>query len=180
MPEVSIKETTWKDLTTDQQDQLRQVFYMSSSVQEFSSSEQQSIFFQRWLGKYLDHPLSFLFCVFNKDSEVIGYCTGTTNTHDFYGSTPPKSEALFSHRWADFPAHLHINLSSECRGSGIGSELLNKIFSYLHKQGIAGVFIVTSPESRNVNFYRNNGFALEEMKSQGNFNLLFMGRKISG
>ena len=57
-----------------------------------------------------------------------------------------------------FPAHLHINLAAEYRSIGIGGRLVAAFADQARSLGAPGVHVVTGAASRNVGFYRRQGF----------------------
>ena len=85
---------------------------------------------------------------------------------------------LFQFLYKDFPAHLHINLTAESRGLGIGSLLLQTIEFSLKKIGIDGLHLITTPSAPNRIFYQKNGYNIEHAVSFKGSDCLFMGKKI--
>lgn len=59
----------------------------------------------------------------------------------------------------DYPATLHINVDKECRGSGIGSKLIDAYLEYLRRKGVKGVHFATMSESAS-RFFKERGFQL--------------------
>jgi GNAT superfamily N-acetyltransferase len=60
-----------------------------------------------------------------------------------------------------YPAHLHINLSSVLRGQGVGSRLMAEACRGLRERGVKGVHVICGESA--VSFYRKSGF--EELRS---------------
>ncbi|OQW53642.1 MAG: hypothetical protein A4S09_06985 [Proteobacteria bacterium SG_bin7] len=85
---------------------------------------------------------------------------------------------LFSDYFDHYPAHLHMNCDPEFQGMGIGSKLIEHYCSLKSGEGLPGVHIVTFPTSRNVNFYRKNGFLFSKKRFWANDELLFMGKTL--
>lgn len=175
MSVVKVLQADWKTLSAEQQNQLEGVFWQTASNTEFPDESSRQRFFDRWLGRYLKNDaIGFLF-VAQLDGQVVGYCTGTVDSGVFFGRQVPLMEQMFSEHWRRYPAHLHINMSAACRGAGTGSALISAAKQHLHEQQTSGVYIITSPDSRNVSFYEGNGF---NHRVRGEINahpLLFMG-----
>ena len=54
-------------------------------------------------------------------------------------------------------------VSEECRGKGIGSELMNMAFAFAEKQQISQILThVESANKESMSFYKNRGFQLAE------------------
>ena len=56
----------------------------------------------------------------------------------------------------DYPAHLHMNVEAGWRGSGVGTELVEKFFSDLRSAGIPAVHLYCGADP--LEFYRHLGF----------------------
>ena len=75
---------------------------------------------------------------------------------------------------AEYPAHLHIDLSKKCQRQGIGTKLMDTLLEHLQKQGIPGVMLaVASDNEKGLNFYRKYGFQELERKKRE----ILMGKK---
>ena len=66
---------------------------------------------------------------------------------------------------AEYPAMLHINMESSCRGRGIGERLINAYLQYLRESGVKGVHFGSFSE-------RAKGFFLKQ-----GFEIVFQGRR---
>ncbi len=68
----------------------------------------------------------------------------------------PTAGELEDPRW---PAHLHINLVPQARGTGIGAALMNQWFARLRQAGSPGCYLQTLVENtRAVRFFEKMGF----------------------
>ena len=77
---------------------------------------------------------------------------------------------------ADYPAHLHINVSPAAQNLGAGSRLMDRLVQELEARGVPGVCLgMQAGRSQAVHFYRKNGFSV--LKDTGD--TLFMGRKLN-
>ena len=56
----------------------------------------------------------------------------------------------------DYPAHLHMNIEANWRGSGVGTKLIEHFFADLHNAGIAGVHLYCGADP--LEFYLRRGF----------------------
>jgi GNAT superfamily N-acetyltransferase len=56
----------------------------------------------------------------------------------------------------DYPAHLHVNVAREFRGTGAGNELIRKFREGLQSKGIAGIHLFCGEAP--VKFYQRQGF----------------------
>lgn len=116
-----------------------------------------------------------------KDCRIAGYLAGSCDD--------PAREPLFAdigyfEELAEatvlYPAHLHINVHEAFRSTGTGSRLIARFVADLKRAGIPGVHLVTSPNSRNVQFYLRNGFAPVRHFTHAERELLMLGRRVDG
>ncbi|MFA6235713.1 MAG: GNAT family N-acetyltransferase [Bacteriovorax sp.] len=156
-------------------EQVKTIFYVSSSLKEFSSEEKRTAFFRRWCGDYIKlYPDQFLLMM--EDDKLLGYLSGCLNS----SSAAPMLEVpgfnIFSDLFEQFPAHFHINFSPACRGRGLGTSLVEHFCDDLKLQGIQGCHLVTSTGAANISFYHRAGFNYEVQREFHQSKLLFMGR----
>jgi ribosomal protein S18 acetylase RimI-like enzyme len=57
----------------------------------------------------------------------------------------------------EYPAHFHINMAPECRGRGIGTELVRLFLDQLRVRQVAGVHVTTHGEQAR-HFFDRSGF----------------------
>lgn len=163
---------------------LDEIFFESSATKTFASEAARAAFRQRWLGRYLDaDPRLVLLAFVAGDApgseRLVGYLAGdlddpaATGRYSDIGYFPALAA------WtARFPAHLHVNVASDERSLGIGARLVESFVREVAAAGRPGVHVVTGADSRNVAFYRRNGFTgAHEFDWQGN-RLIFLGRLI--
>ncbi len=63
---------------------------------------------------------------------------------------------LFSQK---YPAHLHIDISDDYTGQGMGSELIETLLARLKEEGVRGVMLIAgSGNTGALRFYRRHGF----------------------
>ena len=151
--------------------QIKYIFYISSSIKEFSSPERKIAFFKRWCGDYIsNYPEQFL--VMREDEKVLGYMSTCENSLLAMGVLEVPAYDLFSDLFSTFPVHLHINFHPDCRGRGLGSKLVEYCCNNLRDKGLQGIHLVTSPEAENVSFYQRLGFNHEVRRESPSKSLL--------
>lgn len=143
------------------------IFFDTAGPRTFADMAEKIAFRDRWLGRYLEHLPDLVLVAVRGDAdrvpEVCGYLVGAIND--------PARDPLFADipffpliadLMPEFPAHLHINLASDCRGSGLGARLVMRFAAIAQAAGARGLHIVTGPQSRNRSFYCRVG--LREMR----------------
>lgn len=163
------------ELTLDQMAELKEIFFESSAKKEFKDQKEKDDFFWKYLGFYLVNFPDYVWIA--RLGRILGYVVGAPITNDpqIYEIQPhlKSFEAFFN----DYPAHLHINCHAEARGLGVGSKLLKELENKLQEAQITGLHIMTSPESRNKNFYKRLGFDFEVTLNSSGSPILLMGKR---
>lgn len=175
----SFSEVAHSGQSADVLKQLEAIFFSSSSRQLFNSETERSQFRFKYLDWYRIHYPDLMYVVSNAQGEILGYICGvpdTSEASDLF-EMHPWFELLTTH-FKIFPAHLHINLSDAARGLGIGSRLIGIFEKCLKSRKISGVHLVTSPDARNVGFYRKNGYTFEKVFHWKKAHMLFMGKHL--
>ncbi|MFN3869343.1 MAG: GNAT family N-acetyltransferase [Hyphomicrobiaceae bacterium] len=160
---------------------MDRIFFEASNTKTFASDDARRDFRTRWLGRYLDHrpDLFHVALTTPPDQRLAGYLAGAlddparTDLYRDIGYFP-----LLGAETSRFPAHLHINLANEFRGRGIGSRLIERFVDDVAAAGLPGVHVVTGASSRNVGFYRRNGFVFEKRFDWHGSLLVLLGRSI--
>lgn len=140
-------------------EQIDAIFFESSGTKTFSSEEHRKTFRERWLGRYLTDEPAWAYLAIDADGAVAGYLVGsitdpaTTGPFDDIGAFENFAELTRTH-----PAHLHINLAPQFRNRGIGGLLIEAFATDAARAGAGGVHVITGAASRNVGFYKRNGF----------------------
>lgn len=172
------------------------IFWETAYRRDFPSAAERVAFRRRYFGYYGEAaPEYFLVARVNDQDPaaqgsldagaaagVFGYICGVADTrrhlelYEIADHVP-----LFDDLYAEFPAHLHINLTAKARGRGIGGMLVERLAEAVSTAGACGLHLVTGPEARNTSFYRRQGFVREVRRElpapQGpGTELLFMGR----
>lgn len=138
--------------------QLDDIFFSSSATKSFASDDARSAFRQKWLGRYLDDDAEWFFVAVSGE-RLAGYLAGAIE--DPARQTRFADIAYFADiadETAQYPAHLHVNVSESCRNLGVGSRLIDRFVQELRRNDIGGVHLVTGRNSRNIPFYVRNGF----------------------
>lgn len=155
--------------------QIRTIFFLSSSIKEFSSDERREAFFKKWCGDFIRlYPENFY--LMQEEKKLLGYLSGCLDSEAARSVLEVPGYDVFMDLFSDFPAHLHINFHPDCRGRGLGSHLVLAFISDLEFLKIKGVHLVTSPDAKNVTFYQRLGFTHEVVRPFHGSSLLFMGR----
>ncbi len=166
----------FKNLLIQQSDlleQVRDIFFESSTKKDFKDLKEKSEFEWKYLGFYLSHYPEYAWVAI-ADEQVLGYVLGMPWSQDpsLYEVQPHLK--VFEAFYSEFPAHLHINCHTNSRGKGIGKLLVQKCIWQMSSQNIRGLHIMTGPASDNRLFYQKLGFDfVKELNS-----ILFMGIRI--
>ena len=158
-------------------EEIKYIFYISSSLKEFSSEERKLAFFKRWCGDYLTHYPDKFFLM-RENNKLMGYLSGCSDSLAALNVLEVPGYQVFSDLFLEFPAHLHINFHPDSRGKGLGSQLINHYQNILSLAHISGFHLVTSPDATNVPFYQRLGFRTEIKREFNQTKLLFMGKKL--
>jgi len=162
-------------------EQIKEIFFLTTSRKNFETPEDKEFFFQKWTSHYFEHRPGFIYVALDGEIEpkVLGYLTiepDTLGAKNFF--LDHSHYLLFEDFYKDFPSHLHINCHPETQGMGIGSALIDKASNDLKDLGLKGLHLITSPTARNVAFYRKNGFLVERTRTFNDVNYLFMGKPL--
>ncbi len=160
---------------------VRGIFFETSSKKIFTDEAQKEAFFRCWTDYYLSKNYSGSLLIAQQNNKILGYLMGCFNsqTAQVYFNSRIASYNLFANLFSKYPAHLHINLTPLSQGKGVGTKLLQHFFKTLIKNNINGVHIVTAPESKNINFYKKNGFNFTKVGQLKNSSPLFMGKLLN-
>ena len=159
---------TYEELGEKSLASLREIFFLSSSVQKFESEAKREDFFERWLGLYLKHYPQYAYLAV-AEGRVLGYLVLWPQTEEFLDLRPLESLKLFSDFYRAYPAHLHMNTHPDARGKGVGSALLAHAFGTAE-----AIHLLTSPGQRNVEFYLRHGFKTLASRSFKGSELMLM------
>lgn len=157
-------------------DEIKYIFYISSSVQQFNSNEHKELFFEKWCGDYLSFYPHEFFLYLDESQKLLGYISGCQNSNEALGKLRVPAFSLFADLFVNFPAHLHINFHPNARGKGLGSILVSHYENYLTTQNVKGLHLITSPEAKNVSFYERLHFNQTFIRESNGHPLLFMGK----
>ncbi len=155
------------------------IFFASAGTSVFASAEHCADFRERWLGRYLDADRRLAHVALDPDRAIIGYVVGS---HDDPSQTPRFGDIAYFAGFADvtarYPAHLHINLAEPARNRGIGGRLIAAFVSDVRAAGLPGVHVVTGRRSRNVGFYKREGFIERATGMHNGDAIVLLGRDV--
>lgn len=143
---------------------LDAIFFETAGPRAFDDEAERVAFRDRWLGRYLDHLPHLALVALKADGVgagrpvVAGYLVGAVRDparDPLFADVPyfPGIADLTPH----YPAHLHINLGSRWRGTGLGSRLVARFGAMAQARGARGLHVVTGQQARNRSFYRRVG-----------------------
>lgn len=160
--------------------ELREIFFESSTRKNFDDEAQREAFFHKYLGWYLIHYPDYAWIALDKlDKKVLGYVVASPETDIPELLNLQPHLRVFEDYFNNFPAHLHINCHTDTRGMGLGRLLVETVIQELLSRKIRGLHIMTGVDARNKSFYARLGFDFEsELKFQ-NSPILFMGKRLS-
>jgi ribosomal protein S18 acetylase RimI-like enzyme len=174
----------WSEVNSDENrplfESVKEIFFLSSARKTFLTPKDKIQFFEDWTSYYFESCPDLIFLALDSKSKVLGYLMGAPDSKRALNhyQTRVKSFAVFKDQFDRYPAHLHINLHPEARGQGLGSKLIDHFAGAMRQNQVPGVHIVTSPTSRNVQFYRQNQFDFELERPFHSARLLFMARSL--
>lgn len=180
-PRTTIHRLTSLPDWRDRMGQLDPIFFEASLTQSFASDAARGAFRERWLGRFLDRWPELAHVAVGPAGTIIGYIVGA---HDDPARSADFADIGFYEHLAavtpDYPAHLHINLTADARGLGIGSALIDAFVDDARGAGLAGVHLVTGRHSRNRSFYARNGFVEIAGLDWGGTAIVMLGRRLGG
>lgn len=170
---------TYSDLNNSQKNKVNQIFFQNSSVNKFEDLKSKDAFFYKYLGHYQQNYPDLLITIM-EDSTVLGYICGSSDSqNDKILYELVNYYNLFSDYFNDYPAHLHINISQKFTGKGLGGLLLSRFERKLTQLNCKGVHLVTGVDSRNISFYRKNGYGFAVERKFKSTPLLFLSKSLS-
>lgn len=157
--------------------QVKEIFYLCSSLKTFMSKQHKDDFFQKWCGDYLKYcPDQFYLAMDN--GKVLGYLSGHLNSIEALKNFVIPGPELFMDCFESFPAHFHINCHPDGQGKGIGRSLVEFFTAVLVEKKISGVHLITSTDANNLGFYRALKFDNEFIRPLRKVELLLMGKEL--
>ena len=155
------------------------VFFDSSATTSFADDGVRRAFRHRWLGRYLEHYAEWVYVALTVDGAVVGYIAGSL---DDPAQTPLFSDIGyfqdFAALTAEYPAQLHVNVSPDWRGHGIGARLVQTFAADAARAGVPAVHVVTTRGMRNVRYYASNGFVEVGSTHWNGRDLVMLGRRL--
>jgi GNAT superfamily N-acetyltransferase len=135
------------------------IFWESARTRQFASAAERAQYRDLWFGRYLDHARGEFFLAFGAGGAVTGYLAGSRISDapplpgpDYYALIPPGLVARH-------PAHLHVNIRADRRGTGVGAALMRGFAEHCLANGAPGLHAVTAAGSRAAAFFAKCGLA---------------------
>lgn len=151
-------------------DQIDAIFFEASGTKSFAGDDAREAFRERWLARYLVQHPQWAYLAMTPDGTVAGYLVGALDEGSGFDN--------FAAAAAQYPAHLHVNLSPAFRNRGIGAALIEAFAADAALAGAKGAHVVTSADSRNVRFYERVGFRPRASTIVNDRELVFLGRRL--
>jgi len=159
--------------------EIDEIFFQSSAKQFFSSKQEQDVFRERSLGRYIERHRDSFFVVLDDFRLAIGYLAGCLeNPTKLSHFSDIEYFEIISDLCRDYPAHLHVNIAAQWRNHGLGAALVERFVTWARLHSVEGIHLVTSRTSRSIPFYQRSGF--RELRAfPWNFGIsVCMGRKV--
>ncbi|MCB0389669.1 MAG: GNAT family N-acetyltransferase [Bdellovibrionales bacterium] len=158
--------------------EIENIFLDTSSIQSFKSKHEKYNFIDKWLTPYLENWPELVYLALHQNGSVMGYLTGCKCSLSAKDELSPRiaSYLTFDEYFAEYPAHLHVNVLSSFQGQGLGKILIQSFISDLQKQTVKGLHAITSADSANISFYKKLGFQVVSQKLYKKWTLLLMGQ----
>lgn len=158
---------------------------LETSTDILATKKDREIFTFKWVINYLQNYPRYCFVSVEGD-DILGYIVSTPDTEkqeERYKEQSNRkikySREVLGHILLDYPAHLHINLTSKARGKGVGSMLIKYMENNLISNGVTGVHLgVMSDKESAIGFYKKNGFKVlkKQILDSDMGSVLFMGK----
>lgn len=159
--------------------QLKEIFYQSSSVKTFKTTEDREEFFMKWCGDYLEWFPEYFYFMVDEASNLLCYLCVCPDTAANLSRLKVKSLSVFKDEYEIYPAHLHMNTHENYRGIGLGAMILTAVEADLRLKKIKGLHLITEPVARNFEFYKRQGFTDVITKEYSNTQLSLMGKDLN-
>ena len=178
-PRIQIIGYANRSWSPDQMAALDQIFFSSSATQSFGGAADKAAFRERWLGRYLLVDRPHVFLATDAADRVVGYIAGSiTDIARQPRFADMATASAFAASSATYPAHLHINVSEDVRGQGVGAQLIETFAAHAAACGATGMHVVTGAASRNVRFYERCGFIEIDRRLSTASAAVFLGRAL--
>jgi len=179
--------------------QALNIFWETSQQEGFASQKEEEQYLRKYFQYYWElEPELFLLAIDpslshnqtlsdNQSSQVsaanigtvLGYVCAVADTRNHLELYDLASHIpLFDDLYQEYPAHLHINLTAQAQGKGLGGLLIGDLETRLQALGVGGLHLVTGSNARNQSFYARCGFEHQVIRGSGPVKALFMGKKL--
>jgi len=156
------------------------IFFASAATQGFPSTDARDAYRDLWFGRYIRaFPEMFLIAV-SGDGHAAGYLAGSP-VSDAPPLPGPDYYRLFPQALTEAcPAHLHVNIRADLRGSGLGETLIAAFRRKCIKRKLPGFHAVTATGSRAARFFAKCGLAPRQRIAWHGRNIVFLAEAIEG
>jgi GNAT superfamily N-acetyltransferase len=133
------------------------IFWESAGTRQFGSEVERADYRDLWFGRYLDHARGEFFLALGPGGAVTGYLAGALVSDAPPLPGPDYYQLLPSGLAARYPAHLHVNVHADRRGTGVGAALLRGFADHCLTNRAPGLHAVTAAGSRAAAFFQRRG-----------------------
>jgi GNAT superfamily N-acetyltransferase len=133
------------------------IFWESAGTTRFGTDAERADYRRLWFGRYLDHAPAEFFLAFGAGRDVTGYLAGSLVSDAPTLPGPDYYALLAPERIGRYPAHVHINVRADCRGTGVGARLMHAFADHCRANHVPGLHAVTALGSRSAAFFRKCG-----------------------
>lgn len=139
-------------------DALAEIFFETAVRQTFATTAERDSYRHRWYDRYTYRCRSTIFVALATERAPIGYVLACPFD---IRQVPSFSDITYFGAFEDvidqYPAHLHVNVTTAWQGRGVGLALVRQGIEACRLAGAPGVHIVTAADAPNIGFYEKCG-----------------------
>ncbi len=159
-------------------EKLRKICIKTSSL-PIKTKEQRQFLFLMYNDYYTEKEADNCFVAVNDNDEAVGYIICSENFDEYKKCfdeqylpeikklglgcfLSAKGEMLLHSLFKkEYPAHLHIDITDECQGQGVGTKLVDALCEHLKEKGVNGLMLSCGAANKGaIKFYKKNSFKL--------------------
>ena len=141
-------------------DALAEIFFETAVRQTFATTAEREAYRHRWYDRYTYRCRASIFVARDDAAKPIGYVLACPFD---VRQVPSFSDIGYFWAFGDlidrYPAHLHVNVTREWQGRGVGRALVERGVAACRSAGARGVHVVTAADAPNIGFYNRCGLA---------------------
>ena len=166
-------------------ERIEEIFFLSSAGGGTLLGPERDEFYRRWTGYYLDEQPDLVLLAEDEDEgesggAVVGYLMGCDRSAEAIRLFDDNFYyRAFEDCYADYPAHLHLNVLPDHRGIGVGARLVARFEDLCRERGCVSVHLITAAGARNRSFYQRVGYKTVSERRVDDRDLVLLGRKLS-